>query len=76
MKIDSRTTMKLVAAQMRDCVEMADMIGKGLEETRSYKNLQKIVNERQKILDAFKALHDMPDDMPEHPYNWEGEGEF
>ena len=54
---------------------MATMIGQGLDDTRQYKNLKKTVDKRQKILDALKDLHDMPDEYP-HPRTWEVEGEF
>lgn len=75
MQIDDRTTMKLVAQQMHDCVIMSEMIGQGLEDTRQYKTLKDIIDTRQKILDALKTLHDMPDEYP-HPRKWEGDGEF
>lgn len=75
MQLDGRTTMKLVAQQMHDYVLMATMIDQGLEDTRQYKILQETVDKRQKILDALKELHDMPDEYP-HPRTWEGDGEF
>lgn len=75
MQINDRTTMKLVAQQMHDCVLMATMIDQGLDDTRQYKILQETVDKRQKILDALKYLHDMPDEC-EHPRKWEGDGEF
>lgn len=75
MKIDDRTTMKLVAQQMHDCVLMATMIDQGLDDTRQYKTLKETVDKRQKILDALKELHDMPDEYP-HPRTWEGDGDF
>lgn len=75
MQLNDRTTMKLVAQQMHDCVLMTTMIDQGLDDTRQYKILQETVNKRQKILDALKCLHDMPDDC-EHPRKWEGDGEF
>ena len=75
MQIDGRTTMKLVAQQMHDCVLMSEMIGQGLDDTRQYKILKETVDKRQKILDALKDLHDMPDEYP-HPRTLEGDGEW
>lgn len=75
MKVDAHTTMKLVSAQMRDIMEMTDMIERGLDDTRAYKRIQEIVSERQKILDMLKELYDM-EDMT-HPYGrCFGEGEY
>lgn len=75
MKVDTHTTMKLVSAQMRDIMEMTEMIERGLDDTRAYRRLRETVEERQKIIDMIKELHDMQEDMT-HPYGrWFGEGE-